>query len=594
MEKQNKTIFFLILVLALLLRLYGINWDKGAHLHPDERMIIMVSERINLPPSISEFLQPQSSLNPHFFAYGSFPIYLLKATGFIFRLDNYDGLLYAGRSISVFFDLVTVILVYKITSLIFPPRGSPFRHLGGVLAAFLYATSVLPIQASHFYAVDIALTAFSTLTLFALLLFLKNPSIKTSLLIGLSLGLSLGTKVTIGLLVAPVIFVLFLLSLRKKSPIFVSQGLIILGMTFLIFNLIMPYALIDFAEFKKQVLLQLEMNKNPYIFPYTLQYVGTTPYLYYLKNIILWGLGVPYGLVAISSVLLMTFLTVKTLLAKKISSNHNQALMVLLIFFWIYFLIVGKTAVKFMRYLLPLYPLLAIFSAYTMFQLLKRVRSQLRIKHYESRIKESNLGNNLKNIRFKLLPLLPASCFLLLLLVWPFSFLHIYQQTHTRMAATYWINQNIPPHSRLGIEHWDDRLPLFGGENYLFNELTLYDFDNLAKWETLSQKLSETDYLIIASNRLYIPLPKLTDCQVHRNYCYPYTARYYKELFSGNLGFNLVASFSSYPTIPLLNIEINDDGADESFTVYDHPKIYIFKNEARLSQEQLFKFISGR
>ncbi len=80
-----KKIFFLILLLAFSLRFYGINWDQGHHLHPDERMIIMVVDRIHLPKTAAQWqsvLTPESPLNPKFFAYGSFPIYLLKGVSF--------------------------------------------------------------------------------------------------------------------------------------------------------------------------------------------------------------------------------------------------------------------------------------------------------------------------------------------------------------------------------------------------------------------------------------------------------------------------------------------------------------------------------
>ena len=49
----------IILFIALALRLYGINWDQGYHLHPDERMLIMVTEKIDL----------FKNLNPNFFNY---------------------------------------------------------------------------------------------------------------------------------------------------------------------------------------------------------------------------------------------------------------------------------------------------------------------------------------------------------------------------------------------------------------------------------------------------------------------------------------------------------------------------------------------
>jgi hypothetical protein len=73
-----------------------------------------------------------------------------------------------------------------------------------------------------------------------------------------------------------------------------------------------------------------------------------------------------------------------------------------------------------------------------------------------------------------------------------------------------------------------------------------------------------------------VPLQKLNACAKFEK-CYPLTNQYYKDLFSGQLGFEKIAEFTSYPTIPFINVQIKDDSADESFTVYDHPKIIIFK-----------------
>lgn len=552
--RRVKIIFLLIFLLSFLLRLYGIEWDFGKHLHPDERMIIMVTQKLNL-----------NDLNPHFFAYGSFPIYLLKAVGRILNSDDYNGLLYVGRTLSVFFDLITVIAVYKIGSLFIQPNKS-FLPL---MAAFLYAISVLPIQSSHFYTVDIPLTTFSTLAVLTLLVFGKKPSLKNSLYVGLLLGILLATKITMVLLIPTIIFVLLLIYLKNRSlkEIFLF-GFTIFAFAFLVFFVAEPYAILDFSEFKKQVLVQLQMNKNPYIFPYTLQYVGTIPYLYYLKNIILWGLGIPYGLMSVLSVLLTTIMIIRTIFFKKNLSGSDQTFLVLLIFFWTYFIVIGKTAVKFMRYLLPLYPLFSVMTAYNFYQFKKFLLKR----------------------DFKLLLLFYF--FIFSLLIWPFSFLRIYQKVHTRIVATNWINQNIEKGASLGIEHWDDVIPLYGSQNYIIYEYPLYNMDNFAKWTNLTAKIAKTDYIILASNRLYVPLQKLTDCKKHGNYCYPYTASYYKHLFAGSLGFRLVRSFSSYPMIPFLNIEINDDEADESFTVYDHPKIYVFKNEKYFNQEFLFKLIT--
>ena len=124
-------------------------------------------------------------------------------------------------------------------------------------------------------------------------------------------------------------------------------------------------------------------------------------------------------------------------------------------------------------------------------------------------------------------------------------------------------------------------------------EFPLYGVDNKEKWDEMIRKLQTTDYVIIASNRLYVPLMKLTDCNnLPKDRCYPITARYYDKLFDNKFGYLKVAEFSSYPQLPISHIGpigliSNDDGADESFTVYDHPKIMIFKNIERLSPYQL-------
>ena len=52
------------------------------------------------------------------------------------------------------------------------------------------------------------------------------------------------------------------------------------------------------------------------------------------------------------------------------------------------------------------------------------------------------------------------------------------------------------------------------------------------------------------------------------------TTRYYQLLFAGKLGFKLAAHFEEHPHV--LGFELNESGADESFSVYDHPPVWIF------------------
>jgi hypothetical protein len=117
---------------------------------------------------------------------------------------------------------------------------------------------------------------------------------------------------------------------------------------------------------------------------------------------------------------------------------------------------------------------------------------------------------------------------------------------------------------------------------YRNEQLTMYDQDNNQKIDYLSEKLSGANYIIFNSRRLYGTLIHLSDK-------YPIASRYYRLLFTQKLGYVEVAQFSSYPS--LFGITINDDGSEETFQVYDHPKVIIFKNEKHLSKKQLEKIL---
>lgn len=555
MPKTVRLLLLLILAIAFYLRFFGINWDYGFHLHPDERMIIMVADRIKI-----------DSLNPKFFAYGSFPIYLLAGISSIFNQGNYDGMLYVGRALSVLFDVLTVFVIYHLTLTVFGAK----KHKAALLSSFFYTISVLPIQAAHFYAVDTTLTFLSTLTFFVLIKFYLKPTIIKALLTGFSFGLAIATKITILLLIVPITITLLLIGYKSKSlKKFFILSLFTFSFLLLTFFLAMPYAIIDRVEFIKQISMQLKMNSDPYIFPFTLQYVGTTPYIYYLKNIILWGFGIPLGVFLLLSVLYQTLITIKKLpkLAQNANNHKSTSTLIILVFFWLYFLIVGKSAVKFMRYMLPLYPLFCIFGGIFVIQLI-------------SKLKQNKL--------------LLIACYLLLAtcLIWPLSFITIYTNPPTRVEASNWIVTNIKPESVIAVEHWDDRLPLFQSEKYRIIDLPLYETDTPLKWQDIAKTLSETDYIVIASNRLYTPLQKLDNCAIHKSHCYPFTKNYYQMLFNGKLGFNKISEFVNIPTIPFTSISFNDESSDESFTVYDHPKIMIFSKENDISSEELFTIIT--
>ena len=279
-----KYLLIILFAAAFTLRLYGINWDNGYHFHPDERMLIMVAERI-------EFF---SQLNPDFFNYGTLPIYILVGISQIIELTtnihvaNYDGMLYVGRFLSVINEMLVLLLIYKISKLLFKEKYI------ALLAAFFYTFSFFPIQNAHFFISDTFLNLFASLLLYLLLLYYKKPTSKKMLIISIVFAAAITTKVTAVVFVPLILLVFFLKNTGTvlKKVLSTIQVSVIFGSVTLFFSFIfMPYAFLKADIFIRDILLQLQMNSDAYIFPYTLQYVGTFPYLYYLKNIAIYGLG---------------------------------------------------------------------------------------------------------------------------------------------------------------------------------------------------------------------------------------------------------------------------------------------------------------
>src|SRR4051812_23642751 len=76
MGKKLNFLLFLLIVAGIFLRFYNLSWGAPYFFHPDERNIINAVIGLHFP----------NQLNPHFFAYGSFPIYTIYFTGVLVNI----------------------------------------------------------------------------------------------------------------------------------------------------------------------------------------------------------------------------------------------------------------------------------------------------------------------------------------------------------------------------------------------------------------------------------------------------------------------------------------------------------------------------
>lgn len=641
-----------VLITAAVFRLTALDWDAYRHFHPDERYISWVATTIEWPSSWSTaFVPHQSSFNPFYwppdgdspgisvpqdeqraFAYGHVPLYLgvaaarladwvapwlaprlpaswlltsdiLNAFGFV----EYLHLTAVARALTALVDVGTVLLVYVLGRRLYDASVA-------LLAAALLAVNVMHIQLAHFFISDPYLTFFVVAAVTCWVVAVQTGQRRWLWLGAVTMGLAVGSKFAAVLLALPLFLAVW--SVRGGAW---QRGLLLAGLlaalTFAVTN---PFAVLDYSCrviteavdvgplripalnwgscYLDNILKQGAMVRGDSDLAFTRQYIGTTPYLYFIEMQLKWGMGPLLGWTAFAGFGWALWRSGRALLqaARSRSWPHLRRMIrhhpELLLLAWCvpYFLSTGAFLVKFMRYMQPLVPFLMLFGAALLWQ-----------------------------IKRPLWRLTATGAVLGFTLLFAVAFHNMYRQPHPWLAASAWIYENIPTGTLIVNEQWDDSLPssmyLADGSyrrrsEYKNDELTWLskadeedDRDKLVKNLTL---LAETEYLVITSNRIYGVVPRLPER-------YPLSSQYHQLLFNGTLGFEplyivdrapnvwgwtlLPETFTTAGLTPPEDVRQFLDGrrtlnmgqTDESFTVYDQPLTIIFQKQRDLSMEEM-------
>jgi YYY domain-containing protein len=566
---RARRVLGVILAAGALLRLIGLNWDSGHHLHPDERFISMVEEKLEFPTSPAEYFDSKTSpLNPYnrghdSFVYGTLPMFVTKVIARAMHQDGYGGAHFVGRALSSVADLFSVWLAYLLVR-----RFSRDRRPALAAAAFL-AFCPLGIQLSHFWNVDTYLTAFSTAALLGAVRLAQGRSTSLSVAAtGVAIGLAVACKVTALALLLPLGLGVLIGALRDGIPRETRSAAIALGRAagyFLLavftagiaVRVALPYAFqpgffsfgLDPRYFNDMKRLA-DLSSTVSGFPPAFQWAGRT-ILFPLKNFVLWGAGPFFGLAALAALVWGIL---------ELRRKPRRALLPVLAHALFLIAYHGTTTVKSIRYFYPAYPALAVLAALFLFDVAPRLA-------------RSGLGSRI----VRLVPaIVVAGTFL-----WGLAFTSIYRREHPRVTAARWIYENIPPPARIGNESWDDGQPLPLPDHdpgpYAGPVLPLFDPDSSKKVEDVVKALKGSDWVAVTSNRVYGNVTRIPEV-------FPMSRAYYSALFDGRLGFELAADFSSYPSLGPLKLP--DDGAEEQFTVYDHPRVLLFRRTPRFSPER--------
>lgn len=467
----------LIIIFGLFFRIYGINWDREFHLHPDERFLTMVASSISSVSNFKEYFDTnQSSLNPHnildhnnnsvfpFFVYGTLPLFIVRYISELFNQTGYGQIHIIGRYLSALVDIGTVILIFIIAQKLFEKKWL------SLTASFLYACCVLPIQISHFFIVDNFTTFFSTLTFYASVRILEDAVIfhepknvsgdrkkKTLdlrglgnyLIFGLGLGMAAASKINTVVLAALLPLAIFfkikeknILSKNKLEFYYLQRMVFSAFISFIVFRLFQPYAFLGPNFFDISLnprwinnLRELSLlSSGESNYPPSLQWARRS-FIFPIKNLVIWGMGIPLGLFSLMGFIFMGI---------KVFKGEARKYGLIWTFTAMYLLWQVTLWNPTMRYFLILYPPLIIMAAWFVIDLFpeKFIFKPLLKREANARI-----------LKIICIILLMSGTFL-----WAFSFMKIYSRPMTRIAASEWIYENIESAVNLQIKTIDKNI----------------------------------------------------------------------------------------------------------------------------------------
>lgn len=492
---------FLILALAAYFRFTGLDWDEAYHLHPDERFLTDTASLLRPVEDPLDYLRTsQSTLNPYnvgksLFVYGNFPMTVTRYAGewlhalctdlnreCQYAYNSYNGIHLVGRFLSGLLDLVGIGFLFLLGRRLYDWRV-------GLLAALLHALAVMPIQQSHFFTMDNWAAGLTVVTLYtavrAATLGDKESRFRPGwyILFGLSFGLTLASRVNVAPLggvigLAGLIWLVrqghdlthfagWRALLRGQGVLDVQRviigGLLAVAFTLLTFRLAQPYAFTDAGLAQQlgleqsgvepgglELFLRSLVGLNPQFlanmeeiqrlqapeasFPPALQWTDRAAILFPLTNMILYGMGVT---AAIAAWLGLAWALWRIATLRPDWTAH----LIPVVWSGGYFLFIGIRWVKSIRYFLPIYPTLFLLAGWAVFMLVDRMMA----RRGEGETQGRAFTPSLLAVLLLLLVALPS-------FLWANSFVRIYQNRVTRVAASDWIFENVPSGATLLYE----------------------------------------------------------------------------------------------------------------------------------------------
>ncbi len=346
-----------ILAGAIVVRVWGLDFGlPHPWARPDESRLVNMAVKFG-----------QGDLNPPFFNYPTLYPYLLTLLFGLYylagRLFGAYGSVYdlvvefateptnfylVDRALSALTGVLTVVVVYHIGKRL-------LDRTTGLVSALFMAFAYLHVRDSHFGVTDVPMTFLIMLSILFIVRAMQTGMLKDYALAAITAGLAASTKYAGVMLFLPVLAAhIFVVRQERQSAtkILFDRRILTFGvLTLVAFFVGTPYALLEFPRFLADVLSEARHLDSGHM-----GVILDRGWWYHLSFSLYYGVGWPLLLASLAGIVLLA------------RSDFRKAT-VIFIFPFAYYLLVGKGYTVFVRYIIPVVPLLCVLAAVTITRL---------------------------------------------------------------------------------------------------------------------------------------------------------------------------------------------------------------------------------
>ncbi len=447
-------ILFIIILSALILRLWGIDFGLPFQFHQDEPIVVNHA-----------LAYGTGDLNPHFFIIPPFCSYLLFACyGFFFLIGKFFGIFSSAGDFAIkfFTDPTIFYLIARIVLGVIPGTlliwlsylvyKRLFGKEGSLYVAACMAFIFLCVINGHYAYSDNLLVLFILLTYLLLYRMIKKPLLSNYVFSGMLIGLAISTKYNAVLLLGSLFSAHYRIiadgSQHKKRIIMDKRLWVGIFASICAFIITNPFSVLDYKFFLESVTGRIRNS-----------YIG---WLHHLQYSFAEGIGT---WLLIAGLVGIIFIFIK--------KRKTEAILFLSFPFLFYLHLVIRSQ-RYSRYALPIIPFLIMSAAFLVFKVLmpmaKKRLSRFIIVCLSVIIV---IPTAVKSIKADIL----------------------FSKTDTRILCSNWIEENISVNTKIAVDHTFFRPPIRQTEEQIYQKYNVLEMQK----ELKSAKVKKLEFLTKAA-----------------------------------------------------------------------------------------------